>query len=178
MVSGVRSLPERGRRPVGPGRSGRRGAAPHSGRRPGGDGDRHRGHRCGLRNHPAGHRAASARSGALLFGLAIVLLRTVVHEMWHAIVCAVHGIAPRELGIAFWYGFNANRLRGPHRQLPIARQRRTNRDLPGRSRASAWRCVAVADPVDRRPGGACRVRAAGGIRRGAGHPGSPDLSGR
>lgn len=40
-----------------------------------------------------------------LFALAVVLLQTVVHEMWHAVVCALHGIAPRELGIAFWYGF-------------------------------------------------------------------------
>lgn len=69
-----------------------------------------------------------------LIAVAVVLLQTVVHEFWHAIICVLHGVAPRELGVALWYGF-----------MPIAYVDRTDSyRLPGRGGRVA---ICVAGPV-------------------------------
>lgn len=39
-----------------------------------------------------------------LLAMVALLLQTVLHELGHAVSCRVHGVRPRELGIALWYG--------------------------------------------------------------------------
>ena len=69
-----------------------------------------------------------------LIAVAVVLLQTVVHEFWHAIICVLHGVTPRELGVALWYGF-----------MPIAYVDRTDSyRLPGRGGRVA---ICIAGPV-------------------------------
>ena len=69
-----------------------------------------------------------------LIAVAVVLAQTVVHEFWHAIICVLHGVTPRELGVALWYGF-----------MPIAYVDRTDSyRLPGRGGRVA---ICLAGPV-------------------------------
>lgn len=39
-----------------------------------------------------------------LLGMALMFTQTVFHELGHAVSCRVHGVKPRELGLALWYG--------------------------------------------------------------------------